>query len=227
MPHRPIRAARRRAAVSMAALSAAAVPMIAVSIAAVVAGGAGGARAAEAAWSLARERDGITVHTRPVEGSGIREFRGTALVAAPLDSIRALLRDADRFKDWFPNTSESRLLERQGDVSYQYSVLDTPWPVSDRDNVFRAETTIDPGTGTVSIRISAAPDHHPEQPGRVRVRRARGEWRLEPASPDATRVIFTMHLEPGGGVPEWMVDTQVVETPFDALSNMRTTLQER
>ncbi len=194
---------------------------------ALVVGVSGTARATEAAWSLARERDGITVHTRPVAGSGIREFRGSALIPAPIESIRSLLRDADRFKDWFPNTSESRLLEREGNVSYQYSVLDTPWPVSDRDNVFRAETTIDGATGSISIRISAAPDRHPEQPGRVRVRRARGEWRLEPASTSQTRVIFTMHLEPGGGVPEWMVDTQVVETPFDALSNMRTTLGRR
>jgi ribosome-associated toxin RatA of RatAB toxin-antitoxin module len=200
-------------------------PALALVALALVAGVASAAGATEAAWSLARERDGITVHTRPVAGSGIREFRGSALIPAPIESIRSLLRDADRFKDWFPNTSESRLLEREGNVSYQYSVLDTPWPVSDRDNVFRAETTIDDATGAVSIRISAAPDRHPEQPGRVRG--ARGEWRLEPASTSQTRVIFTMHLEPGGGVPEWMVDTQVVETPFDALSNMRTTLGRR
>src|SRR5262245_8871241 len=61
------------------------------------------ADAAEASWTLDRERDGITVHTRPVAGSGIREFKGSALVAAPVESIRALLRDADHFKDWFPN----------------------------------------------------------------------------------------------------------------------------
>lgn len=178
-------------------------------------------RAAEASWSLDREKDGIVVYTRPVEGSGIREFKGSALVAAPVESIRALLRDADHFKDWFPNTIESRLLAREGNVAYQYSVLDLPWPVSDRDNVFRSETETDPATGRISIQVSAAPDYQPEQPERVRVRRARGQWLLEPVTPSQTRVTFTMHLEPGGGVPQWLINTQVVETPFDALTNMR------
>lgn len=178
-------------------------------------------------WRLDREREGIRVETRPVEGSGIREFRGTAEVAAPVETIRTLLRDADRFREWFPNTSESRLLERSGDVSYQYSVLDTPWPISDRDNVFRAQTTRDAATGTVSIAVHAAPDHHPEQPDRVRVRHARGEWRLEPIGEDRTRVTFRMHLDPGGGVPEWLINARVVETPFEALRNLRAMLAGR
>ncbi len=186
-----------------------------------------GARAAEVSWRLDREQDGIVVYTRPVEGSGIREFKGSALVAASVDSIRALLRDADHFKDWFPNTIESRLLDRDGNVAYQYSVLDLPWPVSDRDNVFRSETETDSATGRISIRVTAAPDYHPEQPERVRVRRALGQWLLEPVSPVETQVTFTMHLEPGGGVPQWLINTQVVETPFDALTHLRTAVTGR
>jgi hypothetical protein len=184
-------------------------------------------RADESPWRLARERDGIVVYTRPVEGSGIREFKGSAIVSASTEQIRALLRDADHFKDWFPNTSESRLLARDGDVAYQYSVLDAPWPVSDRDNVFRSETEIDPTTGEVAIRVTAAPDYHPEQPERVRVRRALGLWLLEPLGGAQTRVTFTMHLEPGGGVPQWLINAQVVETPFDALTNLRTAIARR
>ena len=184
-------------------------------------------RAAEVSWRLDREQDGIVVYTRPVEGSGIREFKGSALVAASVDSIRALLRDANHFKDWFPNTIESRLLDREGNVAYQYSVLDLPWPVSDRDNVFRSETETDSATGRISIRVTAAPDYHPEQPERVRVRRALGQWLLEPVSPAETQVTFTMHLEPGGGVPQWLINTQVVETPFDALTNLRAAVAGR
>lgn len=185
------------------------------------------AHAGESPWSLVRERDGIAVYTRPVAGSGIREFKGRALVAASAQAIRMLLRDADGFTDWFPNTSESRLLAREGNVSYQYTVIDTPWPVSDRDNIFRNETEIDPQSGRITIRIAAAPDHYPEQPERVRVRHALGLWLLEPVRADATRVTFTMHLEPGGGVPEWLLNTQVVETPFDALTNLRTAVARR
>ena len=40
------------------------------------------------------------------------DFRGEAIVATRIDAVLALLRDASRFKEWFPNTSESQLLSR-------------------------------------------------------------------------------------------------------------------
>lgn len=184
------------------------------------------ARAEEDAgeWRLARSEAGITVHLRDVPGSGIAEFKGEALVGAPVSAITALLRDSNRFKTWFPNTPESKLLSRDGDVSVQYSVMGTPWPLSDRDNVLRSVRSVDPSTGVVTIVVEADPDHHPEQPGRVRVRHARGRWVLVPRGPDATHVTFQMHLDPGGGIPDWMINARVVESPFEALTNMRETL---
>lgn len=172
-------------------------------------------------WSLGLEEDGVVVHTRPVPGSGIEEFEGQTIIAAPAEAILSLIRDSDRFHTWFPNCPESKLLGREGNVSMQYSVMDAPWPVSDRDNVFRSVTTRDPATGATRIDVAAAPDAHPEQPGRVRVRIARGLWSIEPLGADRARVRFRMHLDPGGGVPEWLINARVVATPFEALTNLR------
>lgn len=177
---------------------------------------------AAAEWTLGRQENGITVHTRPVTGSGIEEFRGVTEIEAPAEALVALLRDSDRFKEWFPNTPESKLLDRTGNVSHQYSVMDAPWPVSDRDNVFRSVLSRNTESGTVEVALTANPDHYPEQSGRVRVRHARGLWRFEPLGESRTRVTFQMHLDPGGGVPEWLINARVVATPFEALSNLRT-----
>ncbi len=176
------------------------------------------------AWSLDKRENGIDIYTRPVEGSGIKEFKGVADVDAEVDTILALLRDPDRFKTWFPDTPESKLLGRDGDISYQYSVMGTPWPMDDRDNVLRSVAKRDETTGIVDITLSAAPDYHPVQNGRIRVQKARGTWRLEPIAPGKTHVTFTMHLEPGGGIPQWMINARIVATPFRALTNLRETL---
>jgi len=175
----------------------------------------------EGEWTLEKQQDGISVYTRPVAGSGIKEFKGEAEISSPVDAILRVLRDSDGFKDWFPNCPESKLLAREENVSYQYSVMSTPWPLSDRDNIFRSETRRSPGSGVVVIEVTAAPDYSPERGGRVRVRKARGSWKLEPVAKDRTRVTFTMHLEPGGGIPEWMINARVVGTPFEALTNLR------
>ncbi len=182
------------------------------------------ALASDETWELRKQEAGIDVYTRSVPGSDIEEFRGEGLVEAEPGEILAVLRDANRFKDWFPNTSESMLLKRDGDVSYRYSVMSTPWPISDRDNVLRSVTTRDDATGRVDIQIEAAPDAHPVQDGRHRVRKARGSWRLTPEGGGRTFVSFTMHLEPGGGIPDWMVNARVVGTPFEAIVNLRETV---
>ena len=144
-----------------------------------------------------------------------------ATVHASVDVILRVLRDSDRFKTWFPNTSESRLLDREGAVSHQYSVMDAPWPVEDRDNVLRSVTSRDAGTGVVEIVVDAEPDYYPVQVDRIRVQKAHGSWRLEPIGEDETRVTFMMHLEPGGGVPEWLINLRVVASPYEALTNLR------
>jgi len=175
----------------------------------------------QAEWTLDLQEDGIEVYTRPVEGSGIKEFKGVAEVGVSLEKILELLRDSGRFKTWFPNTPESKLLSRDGDISYQYSVMGTPWPMDDRDNVLRSVTTRDENTGDVRIDITAEPDYYPVQEGRVRVQKAHGTWKLKPIGPDKTHVMFKMHLEPGGGIPQWMINARIVATPFEALTNLR------
>ncbi len=174
-----------------------------------------------AEWALQKQADGIDIYTRPVEGSDIKEFKAEGMVDIHIDEIVALLQDSDRFQEWFPNTSDSRLIKRDGDISYQYSVMQTPWPISDRDNIFRSVTTRDTSTGSVHISIEAAPKEIPENDGLHRVTRATGSWQFTPEGADKTLVVFVMHLEPGGGLPDWLVNARIVATPYEALMNMR------
>lgn len=176
-------------------------------------------------WKLARREAGIEVYTRAVAGSDVKAFKGEGLVAAPVERIRALLRDGDRLHEWFPNTPTSKLIAVEGETRLQHTVMATPWPVSDRDNVLRSVTRKDQATGTVDIQLTAAPDAYPIQKDLHRVTKANGSWRLEPRGPQETWVVFAMHLEPGGGIPDWIVNARVVATPFEALSNLRSALK--
>jgi ribosome-associated toxin RatA of RatAB toxin-antitoxin module len=194
-------------------------PSLALSFALALLGPASTSVAQE--WSLERQQDGIDVFTRPVAGSNIKAFKGEGLVDADIEIVLRVIRDSDHYQDWFPNCPESKLLERAGAVSYQYSVTAAPWPVDDRDNIFRSVLERDATTGRIEISITAAPEAYPIQPGRVRVQRANGSWQLEPAANGSTRVAFTMHLEPGGGVPSWMVNARILSTPFEAITNLR------
>jgi len=176
------------------------------------------------AWRLDRSQDGIDVYTRPVTGSAVRAFKGTSEFDHPTGAVLHVLRDGNRLREWFPNCMDSTLLARDGSISFQYSAMAAPWPVSDRDQILRTEFLRDEATGLIELRMTAAPEHLPERPGRVRVQTAEGSWRLEPLGTGRSRVTFVMHLDPGGGVPQWLVNTRVVETPFEAIRNLRETV---
>ncbi len=177
---------------------------------------------AEEAWNFEKEEDGIAVFTRAVTGSGIKEFKGIAEVDAPVDRIVRFLQDADGYKDWFPNCVDSKALPEVEDASFRYSVSGTPWPISDRDMILRTTTSSRhvPTRATV-IDVSAAPDAYPIQEGLVRIQKASGRWTLEPIADGKTRVTFRMHLEPGGGIPQWLINARVVGTPLATLKQLR------
>lgn len=175
-------------------------------------------------WRHESSRDGIEVWTRPVSGSTARAFRGEGVMPVATEEIVELLSSADRFKTWFPETLESSGVEVDSDTLLHYSVLDMPWPVADRDNVLKSTLKRDDKTGVVEIFLEAAPKGMPNVPGLVRVHRASGYWRLEPRGANTTFVRFDMHLDPGGKLPEPLVNARITATPYQALSNLRQVL---
>ncbi len=47
------------------------------------------------------------------------------------------------------------------------------------------------------------------------------EWRLQPRGEGSNWVLFEIHLDPGGGLPDWMANARIVSTPLEALQNLR------
>lgn len=170
-------------------------------------------------WELQRDEAGIRVWTKPVPGSAVARFRGETFVKADTAAIKAVLGDVPRMTEWFPDCVEARTLSKEGDVELRYMVTGAPWPVDDRDAIYRIETIREP-SGPVRIEMGVQPEALPEQEGRVRVRRAQGGWKLTPEE-GGTRVAWELHLEPGGSVPTWLINQRVVETPFRALRELR------
>lgn len=172
-------------------------------------------------WVERFNEDGIAVHTRPMAESSFQEFRGRTVVPAPLDSVLATILDGDRFHEWFPDCPRSELLERNGDVQLQYTVTAAPWPVSDRDAIYEMAVSRDESGGSALVRVGVRPDAYPLQDSMVRVEKAKGSWTLRSVDADRTEVTFQMHLEPGGGIPAWLANARVVDTPKGAMVGLR------
>lgn len=178
-------------------------------------------------WKLEKDADGVQVYTRVVEGSPLKEFKGITHLNTSLSSIVALLDDRTVAPSWIKDTKESTLLNKIDDsVSIAYNVTAAPWPVKDRDLVIKSVMTQNPETLAVRIELSAEKEGKAEQKGRVRVTQMHGHWEFNPENNGSVQVIYQVHADPAGSLPNWLINSLVVDMPFHTLKNMQTKVQE-
>ena len=179
------------------------------------------------AWELVKDQDGVQVSTQAVPNSSLKAFKGETVIAASLDSLWAVMLDVEVCPDWVHNCKEPRIVEEISFLErYIYQVSDFPWPVNDRDLVLHIRLSQNSDTKALTIAIEAAPNRI-AQTDNVRIQKAKGFYLLEPLSNTETRVTWQQHTEPGGSLPDWLVNALVVDIPFNSLRNIRDIVQKR
>jgi hypothetical protein len=184
----------------------------------------------EGAWELVKKSDGVVVERRTVAGSNLKEFRGRAEVQAPPASILAVFADVDRATEWMDSCNRSYSVEDLSDrEKVVYNRTHAPWPVSDRDAVLHNVVRFDEAARTVELQFWSVDDQKaPPVKGVVRMPFLRGHWTLE-SSPDGntTRVEYQVHANPGGRLPDWLVNYVSRDLPLKTIEGLRAQLKRR
>ena len=176
---------------------------------------------AKAQWELVKNKDGIKVFLRTVPGSKIKEFKGVTNIDSSLDSILAVLDDTDACPQWIHNCKDPvKLSQISFNEGYVYQVIDFPFPVKDRDLILHSVMTQNADTKQVTIRLNAVPDYI-SQTKNVRIKKSEGFYLLKPLPDGSIEVTWQHHTEAGGGIPIWLVNALLVDTPFNTLNNLR------
>ena len=177
--------------------------------------------AAENAWELKRDRDGIQVYTRSVEGSPYDAVRSETIVEnVRLSSLVALIVDAEACPRWADRCAESFVVEQVSDVeAFVYTHNDMPFPVKDRDVVAHVNWTQDADTLVVEMSSQAVLGRYEEVRGRLRLQDANAKWRFEPLADGQVRVINEAHIDPGSSLPGWVINMLLVDAPFETMKS--------
>lgn len=182
---------------------------------------------ADSDWKLEKDSDNVKVFTRVVEGSPLKEFKGITSVKTSLTSLVALLDDREASTSWIKDNKEAALIEKvDSSLSYSYNVTAAPWPVKDRDMVIKSVTTQDADSLIVRVDLSAEKEGKPEQKGRVRVTQMQGFWEFKPLENGEVQVTYQVHADPAGSLPNWLINSLVVDMPFHTLKAMQTKVLE-
>ena len=163
----------------------------------------------ENGWHFVTERQRIRVYNRPWPGSPIPEALARAVFHVPPERLYAVITDYDHFAEFIPYVTSSRILRHEGETGYVHQHLRFPGPVADRyytisssaassrprNNFFRVEWHLVPKSSVVV----------PAEEGIVPPAFS-GFWELtSSANGTATEAVYSIHLDPGGALPSWLV----------------------
>ena len=176
-----------------------------------------------AACTLRFNNDWLKIFTCPVPSSDFLSFVAVATLDSPQHSVLSLLYDIDVATEWVWKTKEMRLLKEltddEGRIVYQ--LVSAPWPVSDREIITRSQGYMDPETSEIFIKLECLADYLPRNDKYVRVPQLEGAWNIIPLSENQCRVVFRLHIEPGGEIPFWLANIAVIDTPYHTMVNLR------
>ncbi|WP_207766253.1 START domain-containing protein [Leptospira wolffii] len=176
-------------------------------------------------WDLEKEKNGIVVHTRQIEGSELREFRGKTRLKTSLHTVIALMEDNPNYTTWLKDCKKSEAVKvLNPKEKYIYIQNGVPWPLNDRDFVIHSILIQDKNTGAVTYQMRPVSNVVPEKSGLVRGT-IRGFWKFVPMG-DEVEVTYQVHSEPGGSIPTSIANFVVVDIPYETLKKMKEKVED-
>jgi hypothetical protein len=174
-------------------------------------------------WNLKKDKSGIQIYTRSVEGSLFKEFKGiTVLRDVTLTKVLDVIMDVKNYENLFPDCRNPRVLEQQDRWHViHYMQTKGPFLVKDRDSIFEQKAEIDRNGKHARISLKPLPDYLAENKDMVRIRKGSGFWDLETDNNGNIKVTYQFLSDPGGEIPSWLANSFVVSQPFKTLESLR------
>lgn len=142
-------------------------------------------------------------------------------VAKTPDEMMKLLTDFDNYHTWMPRCSKSRMVARLSDNEFiAHLHFEAPWPVKDRDCVVRVKVVKDSKNGSITITQTSEPKYLKAENDVVRIEQLVSTWKLIPKN-GGTEVVNEYASNPGGNIPDWMVNTESVDQPMQTFENLQ------
>ena len=181
----------------------------------------------ESDWNLKKDKDGIKIYTRSIEGSSFDEFRGiTTIENSSLEEVLSVIFDVKNYESLFPDCMNPKVL-KQDEKYYDihYIQVKAPWPVKNRDTVYEQKAVVDENGKHAFVSLKPLPDFIAEDKDFVRIREGSGFWELDEDEGNNVKVTYQFHGEPGGDIPAWLANSFVVTQPFQTLVNLKNRLK--
>ena len=178
-------------------------------------------------WILKSSNDGVKIFTRDIEGSKINALKVECELEASLSQLVAVLLDVKESEKWLYHTSSIYIVKQvsQSEFFY-YSRVELPWPLSDRDFIAHLKVAQNALTKVVTIDAPCVPNMVPVDPKTVRISNSNGKWIISPEGNNKVKVVYTLHTDPGGSIPAWLINSFMTQGPVQSFKKLKVHVQK-
>ena len=170
-------------------------------------------------WELSKDKNGIKVYVKKTEKYRMPASKVTAIIDAPYDEVVEAIYEVDNYTEYVPDCAKIEVLNRTGDSELiYYGLFDTPWPAADRDLVIQLKKI--PIANGVKIDMTNKSNYIEVKESATRIPIYFGFWEIVNTG-EGVRVTLEYQTDPGGSVPDWMIQGAATKTPFNMVEELR------
>lgn len=173
----------------------------------------------ETEWELKKESDGISVYTRSIENTNIKEFKASTKLNSSTETIFRIILDVENYPRWIEDIDHAELLYMRESEIGMYYQLGLPWPIKDRDVTLVSKYEILPDN-SILFQLSNNSDLKEVDTDFIRIKEIIGQWLIKPIDNNNCEVIYHFMADPEGFLPAWVVNIFIVDGPFETLQNL-------
>jgi hypothetical protein len=181
---------------------------------------------AQDSWKLERDKHGIKVFTRKSTKATMKESKTEIFIKGAPEQIIKEFKDIENHKTWMHRISTSKVLKKINENEYHaYYIASAPWPVSNRDIVIHYKINKE-ANGNYTIVSTGIPNELPKKPDLVRITKLYSTWEFIKQPDGNTKIIYTTMAEPGGNIPEWLVNSGATDSPFNTVEALKEKIEK-
>lgn len=179
-------------------------------------------------WTLKKDKDGIKVYTGKAADSKFNMIRVSCKLNGSLSSLASILLQPEIQPEWVIATKTTKLVKRLANNRiYYYTIASIPWPLSNRDLVIDLWIQQDSLTKKMIIHANTIDKIIPPVAGLERVPFSQATWDVIPIAVNQIQVEYILKINPGGGIPAWVVNMFITKGPFESFYNLSKIIQEK
>jgi ribosome-associated toxin RatA of RatAB toxin-antitoxin module len=173
-------------------------------------------------WTLKKDNNGIKVFSRKATGLRVNELKVETILEGSLSQLAAVLTDVKNHENWVYKTIKSEVLKETGAANiYYYSEIDAPWPFNNRDLVVQMTIQQNAQTRVMTILVDNVNDYVELKKNLVRISFLHVTWTVTPLNNNQVKVEYQIQINPGDGVPAWLINLFATSGPYETFSNLK------